>query len=101
MATKVNYKTIQYSFSSIYFDASGLRLEAATDIPEGAVLTINASGLLAIAGASDAVVGVARFPVAQGGQCVAEPTGIVENKGTSLALTPGSAVFAAASSADQ
>lgn len=97
MVTKVNYKTIQYSFSSVYFEASGLRLEAATDIPEGAVLAIDSTGKLAIAGQSSTVVGVARFPVAQGGQCVCEPTGVVENKGTSLALTPGSAVYAAAS----
>lgn len=99
MATKVNYKTILYTFSSIFFEASGVRLEAATDIPEGSVVKVDSNGKLAIAGASDVVLGVCRFPVAQGAIGVAEPKGIIDNKGASLTLTPGSAVYAAASGA--
>lgn len=96
MATLLNYSVIKYSYNALSFDASGLRLVAAEDIPEGSIVKIDGTGKLALCGAADKPVGVSRFPVAQGGQCVAELTGVIENKGTSLALTPGASVFAAA-----
>lgn len=96
MATKVNYNTIKYTFSAIYFDASGLRLEAAVDLPEGAILKINSAGKLDICGASDTVAGVCRYPAAAGAQAVCETKCVINNKGTSLSLTPGTTVFAAA-----
>lgn len=96
---RINYNEIKYTFSAVYFDASGLRLEAAEDLPEGAVLKIDSTGKLALCDAAERAVGVNRFPVSQGAQAVCETKCVIKNNGTSLSLTEGSAVFVAADGA--
>lgn len=96
----VTYTTVRYRFlGSSHLDGSIVNVECAADIPEGALVALDATGKAVLAGASSVVVGVARHPRKAGTMLAIENDCIVENTGTSLALTPGAAVFAAASGA--
>ncbi|MEH2126446.1 hypothetical protein [Nostoc sp.] len=93
----VAYNVTLYRFiASANLDGSIINLIAAVDIPEGAVVSINSSGQAILATASTIPVGVARYPRKAGTALAVEGNCIIENKGTSLALTPGTNVFAGA-----
>ncbi|MGF2034281.1 MAG: hypothetical protein RMZ43_002965 [Nostoc sp. CmiVER01] len=94
----VAYNTILYRFiSSAILDGSIINVIASVDIPEGAVVSLNSSGQAILATASTVPVGIARYSRKAGTSLAVEGSCIIENKsGTSLALTPGTAVFAGA-----
>ncbi|MBN3882556.1 MAG: hypothetical protein V7L02_03055 [Nostoc sp.] len=93
----VAYNVVLYRFiSSANLDGSIVNLVAAVDIAEGSVVSVNSSGLAILATASTIPVGVARHSRKAGTTVAVEGNCIIENKGTSLALTPGTAVFAGA-----
>jgi hypothetical protein len=80
-------------------DGSIVNLVCAVDIPEGSIVAVNSSGQAILATASTVAIGVARYPRKAGTLLAVENDCVIENKGTSLALTPGTAVFAAAAGA--
>ncbi len=93
----VAYNVVKYRFiASSHLEGSIVNLVTAVDIPEGSVVSINSAGLAILATASTIPVGVARYARKAGTMLAVEQDCIVENKGTSLALTPGTAVFAGA-----
>ncbi|MDB9372383.1 hypothetical protein [Nodularia sphaerocarpa] len=93
----VAYNEVKYRFiASSHLDGSIVNLVTAVDIPEGSVVSINAQGLAILATASTIPVGVARFARKAGTMLAVDQDCIIENKGTSLALTPGTNVFAGA-----
>jgi hypothetical protein len=93
----VVYNTILYRFiSSSHLDGSIVNLVTAEDISEGAVVSINSSGLAIKATASTVPIGVARYARKAGTMLAIDDNCIIENKGTTLGLTPGTAVYAAA-----
>ncbi|WYL99194.1 MAG: capsid cement protein [Gloeotrichia echinulata CP02] len=93
----VTYNTILYRFiASSHLDGSVVNLITAVDIPEGAVVAINSSGLAILCTASLEPVGVARHSRKAGTSLAVDNDCIIENRGTSLALTPGTAVFSGA-----
>lgn len=93
----VVYNTILYRFiASSHLDGSIVNLVTSVDIPEGAVVSINSSGQAILATASTVPVGVARFARKAGTMLAIENDCIIENRGVSLALTPGTNVFAGA-----
>ena len=93
----VTYNIVLYRFiASSNLDGSIVNLITAVDIPEGAVVAINSSGLAILCTASLEPVGVARYSRKAGTSLAIDNDCIVENKGTSLALTPGTAVYAGA-----
>ncbi|WP_138503254.1 capsid cement protein [Nostoc sp. PA-18-2419] len=96
----VAYNTILYRFiASANLDGSIINLLTAVDIPEGAIVAVDSAGLAILCTASTVPVGVARHSRKAGTMIAIEGACIIENKGTSLALTPGTAVFAAAAGA--
>ncbi|MBC1235917.1 capsid cement protein [Nostoc sp. 2RC] len=96
----VAYNTIIYRFiASANLDGSIVNLLAAVDIPEGSIVAVDANGQAILCTASLIPVGVARHSRKAGTMLAVEGNCIIENKGTSLALTPGTNVFAAAAGA--
>ncbi|MEA5605480.1 capsid cement protein [Nostoc sp. UHCC 0252] len=93
----VAYNTVLYRFiNSSHLDGSIVNLVCAVDIPEGAVVAVNSSGQAILCTASLEPIGVARYSRKAGTTLAVDNDCIIENKGTSLALTPGAAVFAGA-----
>jgi hypothetical protein len=93
----VAYNVTRYRFiASTTLDGSIINLVCAVDIPEGSVVSIDSNGLAILATASTIPVGVARYPRKAGTTLAVEQDCIIENRGASLALTPGTNVFAGA-----
>ena len=78
-------------------DGTIVKLNCGANIPEGAVVSINSAGNAIPATATSVPVGVARYSAYTGEILAIECDAIVENvSATSLALTPGTKVFAGA-----
>ena len=97
MLNKINFSEVKYAYNSLQFEATGARIEASEDIAEGCLVVINSDGKVEKAGSGDTPLGVNRFPVSEGQVAVVERQGVLKNNSTtSLALTPGSSVYAGA-----
>ncbi len=93
----VAYNTVLYRFiNSSHLDGSIVNLVCAVDIPEGAVVAVNSSGQAILCTASLEPIGVARYSRKAGTTLAVDDNCIIENKGTTLGLTPGTVVYAAA-----
>lgn len=98
MANNVLYTAKQYIFKKALVKESIDRYETAENIPEGALVALDSNGLAVRAGASSVVVGVAMYSAGAGTMLATHRDARLQNppNATSLALTPGARVYAAA-----
>jgi hypothetical protein len=96
----VYYNTVLYRFiAANHLDGSIISAVASGDIPEGSIISLNSSGQAVQCNATTIPLGVARHAAKSGTTVSIEQSCIIENRGVSLGLTPGTRVFAAAAGA--